>query len=125
MSRQPPHEIAPIPPRPGASMAQPDRGARLALAGFLCGLASLIAAMLGSLSLFVLNTISAFSNGGVLVFLIPAAVPVALVGLILSYWGLHSRARRRLAMTGMALSFIALVPCGVLIVLFNSACCMQ
>jgi hypothetical protein len=107
-------------------MAQPDTGARLALAGFLCGLASLIAAMLGSLSLFYdgQNTISAFSSGeGVLLIL--AAVPVALVGLILSLWGRHSRARRRLAMTGVALSFIALVPFGVLIALFNSACCMQ
>lgn len=96
-------------------MAQPDRGARLALAVFLCGLISLLAAILGSL--FGLNTVLAFSSGeGVLLIL--GAVPVALVGLFLSFWGLHSRARRRLAMTGMALSFLALVPFGVLLVVF-------
>jgi hypothetical protein len=50
------------------------------------------------------------------VFLIVGALPVALVGLILSFLGRHSTSRRWLAVAGVAFSVLALVPFVVLLV---------
>jgi hypothetical protein len=49
------------------------------------------------------------SSGEELLLLI-AAFPVALVGLMLSIAGRHSTSRRRLALAGTVLSFIAILP---------------
>lgn len=110
MSRQPPYGSAPNPPLPPLSpevpTAQPDRGAGLALAGFLCSLTSLIAAVLAGI--FASGAVAGLTSGeGVL--LLVAAFPVALVGLILSVLGRHSTSRRGLAIAGAVLSPIFLV----------------
>ena len=104
----------PAPPQqPGVPTAQPDRGAGLALAGFLCGLISFIVVMAAFLSYYIAAryvTSAALRFLTLYVSLILAAFPVALAGLILSFRGRHSRARRRLAIVGMALSLLAMVP---------------
>lgn len=99
----------PAPPLPpGVPMPQPDRGASQALAGFLCGLASFIAVMLGIYRvLFVYNHIPGFigGEGGLLIL---AACPVALAGLILFVRGRQSMSRLGLAIAGLVLSALAL-----------------
>lgn len=102
--------IPPPPEQPGVPTAQPDRGARLALAGFLCGLTSLFATMLGIFPplFFAYNAVPGHI-GGERGLLILAACPVALAGLILSVQGRHSMSRRRLAIAELVLSVLALV----------------
>jgi hypothetical protein len=94
-------------------MPQPDRGASQALAGFLCGLASFSAALLGSFCAY--DLVRGYSSGeGVL--LIVGSSPVALAGLRLSIGGRHSISRRWLAIAVAELSALALVPVLVFIV---------
>jgi hypothetical protein len=128
MGHQPPSGSPPMPPEPPPSPAvplpAPDPVARLALAGFLCGLGSFIASMLASLNviagLFLTFFVSSGAEPGLslseVLLLLIAAFPVALVGLILSVRGRHSTTRHRLARAGIIFSCIALLPFVVAIV---------
>ncbi len=108
-------------------MISPDREARAALAGFLCGLGSFIASVLASLNfsagLFLTFFVSSGAEPGLsigeVVLLLIVAFPVALVGLVLSVRGRHSTSRRRLARAGMIFSFLALVPFLVVLVVVS------
>jgi hypothetical protein len=101
----------------GYPIPQRDRGAGAALAGFVCGLASCAASLLAA-AIFALSMVSTFAGRGqgpgpslsVLLLLLIAACPVALVGLILAIAGWRSVTRRRMARAGVILSFIALLP---------------
>ncbi|HLJ81905.1 MAG TPA: hypothetical protein VKT52_10495 [Ktedonobacterales bacterium] len=97
MSSQPPHGAADNLPR-----AQP-RGDGLVRAGFVCGLISLTAALLGGL--FASGVVSDLTSGEGMLLLV-GALPVALVGLLLSGAGYSSTSRRRLARAGIAFSLI-------------------
>ena len=101
--------IPPPPQQPGVPTTQPDRGAGPALAGFLCGLVSFSALVVGVL--VIGGAVPGVTGDaiGAGVVLIVAAFPVALVGLILSIRGRHSLSRRWLAIAGMVLSVLVLV----------------
>lgn len=111
-------------PSPEMPTIVPDRSARLALTGFLCGLVSFVASMLASFNYFanqllrnniqlvhdnILSTIRPSMSEGEVVLLLMAAFPVALVGLILGVQGRHATSRRWLALTGMIFSVITLI----------------
>lgn len=122
------------PPNGALSIAQPDRRAGVARAGFVCGLISASASLLAGLNflaqyLLIFNyrlhifADNHFPGGtqpgltsGEVVLLILAAFPVALVGLSLSILGRRSTSRRRLARAGIILSLIALIPFCILVV---------
>ncbi|HEX5441941.1 MAG TPA: hypothetical protein VFW76_13715 [Ktedonobacterales bacterium] len=101
----------------GYLIPQRDPCASAALAGFLCGLAS-CAASLFAAAIFALSLLTTFMGRGqgpgpslsVLLLLLIAACPVALVGLILSIAGWRSVSRHGRARAGAILSFIALLP---------------
>jgi hypothetical protein len=78
-----------------------DWGAGLAIAGFLCGLGSIIALILAFI--FGVGAVPGFSSSEGALLLV-ATFPVALVGIILSYLGRQSTSRRGLASAGMILS---------------------
>ena len=114
MSSPPPSgsdsNIPPPPQPPGVPTTRPDRGAGVALAGFLCGLVSFSALVVGVL--VISGRVPGVTGDalGAGVVLVVAEFPVALVGLILSIRGRHSTSRRRLASAGWLLSVLALVP---------------
>jgi hypothetical protein len=83
-------------------MVQPDQGAGLAIAGFYCGLGSVVAPIL-AIILAVVH-VPALPT---LLFL--AAIPAAIVGVILSAMGRKSTSRGGLAIAGLILSIVALV----------------
>jgi hypothetical protein len=84
-------------------MAAPDRGARRAVAGFACGLGSLLAALLAG---FLASGAVPAGTSGEGVLLLLAALPVALVGLVLSFQGRRSTSRWAWALVGVFLSGI-------------------
>jgi hypothetical protein len=110
-------------------VTSPDRGARLALSGFLWGLVGCIVSMLASLNflagLFLYNFFVTHQGGiqplsiSEVLLLLVVAFPAAVVGLILSVRGRHSTSRRRLARAGMIFSFIALIPFVVALVVLT------
>jgi hypothetical protein len=77
------------------------RGDGPALAGFVCGLASVGAALLAGL--LAVAAIPGGSSGEALLLLL-GMVPVAVAGLALSIRGRHAPTRRGLARAGIALS---------------------
>jgi hypothetical protein len=114
------------PPQGTAPTAHAAPGARLARAGFLCGLISFIVAFGAGLEYLIATAYSRHTPGastpgptsGEIVLLILGAAPVALVGLVLSLAGHPFTARRGLARAGLVLSLCALVPVAVLMVVF-------
>jgi hypothetical protein len=91
-----------MPGMPGMPWAQPDQRRGLALAGMILGISSLTAEVL----FFVLAGLSLPAVADI-VFL--AALPVSIVGIVLSALGRKSVSRRAMAITGLVLSIIALV----------------
>jgi MFS family permease len=134
MNTSPPSESdpnTPAPPQqPGVPMPQRDRGAGFALAGFLCGLASFGASVVGSVFLvtgayggprLTAPDLSPDDRLWVIVFAFVFGLPVALgalVGGFLCDLGSYSTSRRRLAKVGMVLCALTLVPFIVTIGLF-------
>lgn len=91
-----------MPGMPGMSWAQPDERRGLALAGMILGISSLAAEIL--FFVFAVVSLPAVAD---IIFL--AALPVSIVGIVLSALGRRSVSRHAIAITGLVLSIIALV----------------
>lgn len=110
-SQSPYAPYASLPPQPaylpaaayplyGVSTAQPERGRRLALAGLVLGIASLLAFVS---MFFVTSVIALFA------FFWFGGLASSITGVILSALGRRSTSRKTMAIVGLVLSIIALV----------------
>jgi hypothetical protein len=91
-----------------------DRAAGLAVAGFVCGLLSVMASLLAAL--LASGALPGGTSGEGLLVLI-AAGAVAFVGLPLSFLGRHSTSRRRWALPGMVFSALTLILLALVLVM--------
>lgn len=86
----------------------PDRYARVAVAGLICGLTSLIPALLLLGAIFGFHTLSGLSLGAD-ELLIGGAFLLALIGLLVSVQARYSTSRRWLAIVGAVLCALVAV----------------